>query len=290
MKTSARNLLNMTTQQAKALTVVPPEEAVQTKAQAEFTTVIAKFTASDMDVSKAKDAHDAETERHGSAKIALLTGLADFAEKQGVTAENLPYALKGIEAAIAAYEAGRNGMRASSLRQFATECGRAIHPEARKHLKADFAVMGRLWKAEGDAIAEARKVAKDTKAKFVAPETPLRDAFKRQYHAVIGSGGTAQTRITGDAELAAAPLDLAETVISDDKRDTKRAAQAIAKACNAIREVASEFADKRFDTVLRFLETIDKAELAKLAKRTARAAKKTDPNDVNAALDAMMPE
>jgi len=290
---TARTLLNMSTKEP-APTETLPDDSVTGKAQAAFKSIIAKFTASDMDVTKAKEGYTAEVDRHGSAKVALLTGLAEIAEKQNWSHK---YALQGIEAAIAEYEKGRNGLRASSLRQFATECGRAIHPEARKHLKADFAKVERLWKAEGDRIAEARQEAKDNKTKYEAPETPLRDAFKRQYHAVIGSTGVAATRIgdekakvAGDAELAASPLDLADAVISDDKRDTKRAGQALAKACTVIREVAEEFPDKRFETVLKFLESMDKAELGKLAKRAAKAARKSDPDDVNAALDAMLPD
>jgi hypothetical protein len=278
----AAKVLRMVEAAEIAPTETLPDTTVQGKtveqAKAAFGKVIVKFTSSQMDVDATKAAHDKQVNEHGSAKVKLIVSLAEIALKHGWEHK---YALDGIEKAIEAYEAAANNggkaMRASSLRQFATECGRALHPKAREHVAADFARADKLWDAEGERVTKARDDAKEAGEKFVKPETPLRDAFKRKYHMVIGSNGILANRASKDPEkqeLAEAAVDLAETVIGDERRDAKRAAKAIEKAVQTIEDIASEFPHPDWAKVVKFLSGVDKDELAKFARKAARQAKR----------------
>jgi len=265
---------------AKVLPASPVEvtNGSTTKAQKAFDAIIGKFVSADMDLAAAKSKALAEGEAYQGVRVTLLIELAEAATKGKWEHK---YAVQGIEAAIKAYEAKHGNQRQSTLRQFATECGRAIHPQVCAHVKADFAKAKKMWDDEGKRIdaAKAEAIAAEEKFDRKAVDTPLRDAFKRQYHMVVGSNGLLAARSATDKkgkpdearrEMAESPEMLAERVQTDERQDAKRAARAVERVVTMLNEIAAEFPHPRWGTVIEFLEGMDKDALGKARVRNQR--------------------
>lgn len=259
-------------------------------------------------------AHDAVTEAQSAAKDA---GEAQVGVRQTILCElataaiagkwSVEHAKAGIDAAIAAYEAAANDKDAAkktvgTLRQFASECMRAVHPKAREHVEQAFEEADALWEAEGERIEAAKAGAKAAGTKYVADptETPLRSAFKRKWHMVAGSTGMLANHASDDADkqaLAEAPEMLADAVMHDERIDAKRASKAIKRVLDVIEDVAAEFPHNSWDTVLRFLNGLDAKKLADYRAKdqrgrsnptSSRPVRKATSEDVDDAADALL--
>jgi hypothetical protein len=295
---TAKTLLNTTAIKAASAAVdntVADEKTQTGQVQKAFTDVIKRLQGAEDLVSEQKGLLEGEEAKRDSLKVKLVIELAELADKNGW---NLKYCEAGIDAALAAYEkASNSGWKAASMSQFRGECLRAMHPFARKHIASDFEQADEMWAEEGEKLKAAREEAKAADEKFVKPDdlTPLRDTFKRKWHMVVGSKGTAAQRAVTRKdvaeqealrELADDPLELAAAHNEADRIDPKKAAKAVKKAMAAIAEVNATFPHKDFQTVLDFLSEIDTEKLQKAyaaslrkAAQNARRTLKRDESD-----------
>ncbi len=263
---------------------IEANDAMLAKVSAAFEPLMQRFNSQQMDVGKAKEALGEETEKAGSLRVTLMTECAAIATQQEWSHK---IALQAIENVVKAYEDKSNGgLRASTLRQFTTELGRAIHPSCREHIAKDWAVVASAWKAEGDRLDAAKAEAKEAEERFdrEAVDTPLRDVIKRQYHAFAGSDGILANRIAGNVDGDATGDDLVEIANKAgkrDRRDPAKAGKALTRALDAVETVAAEFPDDEgydvgWDDVLQFLRNVDlKALEAKRKRREEGAAPKS---------------
>jgi hypothetical protein len=266
-------------QAAPAQSVVAKPHANVTQAQSAFDKCIARFTSSQLDVGKARDALSEANEGERGVRVTLLIELA----KASTTGDwSIDHAKMGVEAAIEAFAKTANDTRTvATLKQFASECYRAIHPQAREHVEATFTEADELWDAEGERIDTARDEAKASGTKFQrdSVDTPLRDAFKRKYHMVVGSNGMLAARAAKDEDrqaLAEVPEMLAQAVMSDERADQKRAARMIARAVSVIEEISDEFPSDRWDVAIKFLKGIDADKLVAFRNAKRRTERVTD--------------
>jgi hypothetical protein len=226
---------------------------------------------------EASDALKGATDNDMSVKEALMRELADLAIKGNW---DMDHAKEGMKAAIAAYKAN-DPKTVGTLTQFAKECERVIHPLAREHVADAFDEAQRLWDAEGAKIAAADKAVKDAKEageKIERPhvDTPLRDAFKRKWHMVVGSTGLLASRASDSEARSSAAVDahlLADVVVHDERTDATRAARAIKRAVDTIEDIAAEFPSDRWDTVIRFLSALDPKSLKRMRDVQTRQRK-----------------
>jgi hypothetical protein len=284
------------------------EHASTIEAKRAFTGVIERVLKASTAIDDAKADVGVKTEAQNGLRVTLLCDIATAAVAGNWSHD---HAVAGLNAAIEAYATAYNAshnlpLNTASLKQFAGECGRAIHPKAREHVAAEFAKADDLWAAEGDVIdaAKAKAIADETKFRRADVDTPLRDRFKRKYHMVVGSNGLLAARANENlAELADSPEMLAEQLDTNDRQDHKRAARAIAKAVATIEEIADEFPSQRWDVTIKFLKGIkpetlvtfrdaqkreQRRERANAPQRTVAPSATVTADAVNAAADEMM--
>jgi hypothetical protein len=298
-----KTLPNTTTKPAQTVQAKPHAHVLA--AQAAFDACITRFTSEQINVGKARDSLNEANDAERGMRETLLCELAVAATAGDWS---LDHAKMGVDAAIAAFDDTANDKKTvGTLRTFASECYRCIHPDAREHVKATFEQAHELWDAETAAAKTAKEAGESV-------ETPLRDAFKRVYHMVVGSNGLLATRAAVDAkgkpdearrELAEVPEMLAQALETDERRDHKRAARMIAKAVETIETIAGEFPSPRWDTVIQFLGGITPDKLVAYrdaqmrqsrmeqrerpaAKRSAATPASVTADAVNAAADEMM--
>jgi hypothetical protein len=275
-----------------------------TQAKDAFAATIGRITKAHTDVADAKGLYDAAGVAQVGIRQTILCELAEAA----IAGKWLPeHAKAGIDAAIAAYAEAANDKDAANktvgtLKQFASECMRAVHPKAREHVQAAFDEADEMWEAEGERLEIAKAEAKAAGTKFIADpaETPLRAAFKRKWHMVAGSTGLLAARASDDADkaaLAEAPEMLADAVAHDERIDAKRAAKAIKRVLDVIEDVAEEFPHNSWDTVLRFLNGLNAKKLADYRAKEVRGrsnptsskpVRKATSADVDDAADALL--
>ena len=241
-------------------------------------------------VNAADAAYDARKAAEGVAdegrnkRVVLISDFADLAIANNLSDAHIT---EGVKLAIEAYSATKNA-KASSLTQFRSELLRGSHTKARTTIRADFATAYAMWKAERDAEADDPE----------AP-TPLKHAFDRAYHMVVGTTGIAAARI-GEAKgfknmqaeaamLADSPLSLAEHVIEARGIDPDLAEKALKRCIAQITEVAETFPHHRFATVIEYLGKLPSAELQAAYEKANGIAPKAKPAKAKAKAKASKP-
>jgi len=261
---------------ANTVKIVTGDAAITTQAQNAYKGVIKRLLDSAADVTTARDAATAAGEQAQGIRVILLTELAKASADNGWQ-HNL--AMQGIASAIEAYEKTANDPSSvRTLNQFKTECSRAIHPEARAHVKRDFERATKLWEAEDAAVAKAKAAAVAAGERFSRADvdTPLHDTFKRKYHFVIGSTGLAAARATkgrkeGDiSALVDKPTELAEHVAGKERANSGRAKRMLNDVIAKLREINEEFPHQQWRTMLNFMEDISADDLVRMRDRHQR--------------------
>lgn len=160
--------------------------------------IVAPFTIAAKDNKAAGEAQNAARSEEVSVREAIMIELADFSQRQQLTENEV--------SAVAAKAAAQHNdtETAKAMSTFIGECKRAMHPTARARVPVLTALRDLCWTSE----TEMKKADSDS-------ATPLRDAWKRQYHMLLGLFG---------GVIEGAVLDTAEDVLrfTDEKLDEMR--------------------------------------------------------------------
>jgi hypothetical protein len=177
----------------------------------------------------------------------------------------------GVDAAVTAYAESRNSeldkVQQNSLKTFAGECKRVMHPAVREHVEQAYITCEALWAAEGDALKAA--------AEGETVATPYRDAFKKLDFMVKNANGFLGAYMHKDAtvrSLAGNPEALAQHVIATARANPVAAAKRIVSVCETLAEICERFPDQGFHTLIAQLGAVDADKLRQFAKvRDAKA-------------------
>jgi hypothetical protein len=177
----------------------------------------------------------------------------------------------GVDAAVLAYAESRNSeldkVQQNTLKTFAGECKRVMHPAVREHVEQAYITCEALWAAEGDALKAA--------AEGETVATPYRDAFKKLDFFVKNANGFLGAYVHKDAtvrSLAGNPEALAQHVIATARANPVAAAKRIASVAETLAEICERFPDQGFHTLVAQVAAIDADKLRAFAKvRDAKA-------------------
>lgn len=147
------------------------------------------------------------------------------------------------EMGVDAAKAARNNQKDNSINTFANELKRACHPTVRGTIGDMFALAGEAWDAEKDA-----------------DDKPLRAAFKRKYHLVVGA--------MFNAAISGAPMTEPEQLVEaalNVIRERERDYTMVAKRLKAIRDQLDKFAqDFPLDGITACVEFLDEIKVEDL--------------------------
>lgn len=217
--------------------------------QSAVSKALASVVGADGERTEARDIFNTASEASGSAREAAIIALAAAA-----TAGNWDsYSLEqGIEKALAS----RNGAD-NSVKTFANEIGRACAAPVRKHVPALFSLAKAAWDTEGELDKGAAR--------------PLRKAFSRRYHMVVGP--MFAEAAGGNVFAEAATLrDFA--VERDPALDPARTAKRIAAIREQLKALHADFPLEGLGACDQYLAGITKEEL-----KRARVNATTDASD-----------
>lgn len=161
--------------------------------------IVAPFTMAARDNKEANENLNDKRAEEVSVRELIMIQLASFSQAQQLTENEV----SAVAAKAAAQHNDAETQKAMST--FIGECKRAMHPTVRARVPALTGLRDLCWTSETEM----------KKADSEAP-TPLRDAWKRQYHMLLGMFGGV---IEGEATL-----DTAEDVLrfTDEKLDSMR--------------------------------------------------------------------
>lgn len=184
-----------------------------------------------------------------NAREGILTALADFSQAQQLTKDE-------ITAIAAKVVAGQNDLESQkSVQQFVGECKRAMHPSVRGHVKQLTHMRDICWASETE-----RKAADKTEP------TPLRDAFKRQYHMLLAMCD-AQAVGTHALETPEDVLRFADFVSEKQRTDTSKVLKRLEGITRELVAFHKDFPVEDISVCIEALQGVD----AKMLKRARPA-------------------
>lgn len=249
-----------------------PDNTVST-IQRMVSAAFAKVSAKDSDRKDANEvfqtaSQDAIGERENL--LTTLAGAAATAQWDGVS----------IEMAIDAAKAARNNQKDTSINTFSSEIKRAMHPSVRHHVGAMFTLAKSAWDDEG-------KLGKDD-------TKPLRKAYARRYHMVVGAMFNAA--IAGNRpETATALNELALGVIRERELDYTAVHKRLVAIRAQLEAFARDFPVDGITTCAEFLSEVTVKDLKACVLRANTSEPETAPEASDAAAtnddsaDAPMP-
>lgn len=136
-------------------------EEIFTKVENAFRVVSSR----DLEQNEAKIAHENAKDASGNAREKFLIEISEAADAGKWEGEYIDVALEKAKAR-------RNDQKGSSIATFATDLRNAMRPGVRGNVRQMFATASEIWNAEAKAKPGDKK--------------PLRSAFQRRYHMVVG--------------------------------------------------------------------------------------------------------
>jgi hypothetical protein len=175
-----------------------------------------------------------------------------------------------LEQGVDAAKAARNNQKDTSINTFASEIKRACHPSVRAHVSEFFTLADAAWEADGET-----------------DDKPLRKAFARKYHMVVGAMFNAA--IAGDAPTNETTLrDMAQSVIRERERDYTKTHGRLQAIRKQLLDFAKDFPVDGITACVEFLGEITKDELKACVQPKAAPTEAPAPASEPEALEGVV--
>lgn len=210
---------------------------------------IAQANVADADRSAANDVYTAAREESASVRVKALITVSDAAFRAKWESELIETAVEAVKAEFNP----KDGKKNTSVNTFASELRNAMRPGIRGHVGEMFDVAALAWGAEADA-----------------DDKPLREAFKRRYHMVVGKMfALAQA---GEAWHATALHDAAMAVIRERELDYTKVHGRLKAIRAQLEAFAKDFPVEGITACVEFLGEVDVKDLKACVKPEPKAA------------------